>query len=178
MPPDKGFSPEWLRHMARFLNGSTGLTMALYAHFDESGKWHDAQGYICLCGYLADESGWDAFNGRWNHLLRKHHIERIHMTKFYSECKTRDIDKPNADIILTDFIEAIRQSELVQFSIGLDGRYLRHKYDLNGRRNADPALFAVQRILREIREAAKQYTHGRVYTARVANIRRGLRILD
>jgi uncharacterized protein DUF3800 len=132
--------------------------MALYAHFDESGKWHDAKGHICLCGYLADEAGWDAFNMRWNALLRKHDLFRIHMTQFYSEGKKKGWDRNRSIQVLTDFIETIRESDLVQFSVGLDGRYFRHKFALIGKRKVDPALFAVQRILRLIRDALERWT--------------------
>jgi hypothetical protein len=163
MPPETAFDGvaalRGLWRQTTLCAGDRPLIMALYAYFDESGKWHDAQGYICLCGYLADEVGWAAFTDRWNHLLRKRGFQYLHMTKFYSECKKKGIDKTEAGHILTDFIEVIRQSELVQFSVGLDGRYFRHKYSVMGKRKVDPALFAVQRILRQIRDASSRWTH-------------------
>jgi hypothetical protein len=109
---------------------------------------------------MSDEKGWDEFNERWNRLLRKHGFHYIHMTQFYSQCRQKDWDKAKSDSVLTDFIEAIRESALIQFSTGLDGRYLRHKFSLIGKRKVDPALFAVQRVLKQMRNASKRWTDG------------------
>jgi hypothetical protein len=72
--------------------------------------------------------------------------------------KKKGWDRNRSNQVLTDFIETIRESDLVQFSVGLDGRYFRHKFNLIGKRKVDPALFAVQRILRLIRDASKRWT--------------------
>jgi hypothetical protein len=61
-----------------------------------------------------------------------------------------------ADKILTQFIDAIRKSRLFGFSVGVDGRYFRHKLKIAGRPNEDPALFAIHRILHQITSAAAE----------------------
>lgn len=130
--------------------------MPLFAYFDESGKFHDGSGYICLCGYLAEDKAWEEFNAAWIKLLEKHRFSHIHMTEFDSDCRIRGLGE-RADEILTEFIEVIRQSRLIGFSVGVDGAYFKHKYKTAGLGNRDPALFAVARILREMREAAQQW---------------------
>jgi hypothetical protein len=73
--------------------------------------------------------------------------------KFPAECKKLGLDKPDADKLLTKFIDTIRESELFGFAVGVDGKYFKHRLKLAGRPDADPALFAVHRILREMRDA-------------------------
>lgn len=175
-PVRLGHEPLWMRY-AQDLNGVSALngparhtsfyvqeqplTVAFYAYFDESGKWQDAKGYICLCGYVSNDDGWSAFNKHWNQLLRRHGFHYIHMSEFYSQCHKKHWDRQKSNSVLTDFIEAIRESDLVQFSVGLDGRYLNHKFTLSGKRKADPPLFAVQRALALIADAAKYWAGGR-----------------
>ena len=130
--------------------------MPLFAYFDESGKFHDGSGYICLCGYLGEDNAWDQFNTVWAGLLKKYQLSHIHMTEFDSDCRRRGWGD-RADEILTEFIEAIRQSHLVGFAVGVDGAYFKQKYKTAGIGNRDPALFAVARILKEMHEAAQQW---------------------
>src|ERR1700674_1893631 len=99
------------------------LLMALYAFFDESGKFHDGTGYICLCGYLGADEDWEPFNKRWGYLLRKHHFDYLHFTEFESECRRRDWDADTTRSVLNEFIEAIREASLVGFAVGIDGQY-------------------------------------------------------
>jgi hypothetical protein len=125
-----------------------GLRMALSAYFDESGKFHDKTGYICLCGYLSDETGWKRYNDTWNHLLGKHRIHGIHMTQFDSECRQREWGEAKAAQVLMEFIECIRDNVLVGFSIGVDGKYFRNRLKIAGKPNREPHLFAVHRLFR------------------------------
>jgi hypothetical protein len=115
-----------------------GLRMALFAFFDESGKFHDGEGFICLCGYLGAEDDWEPFNKQWAYLLRKHHFDYIHFTQFESECRRRGWDEDKTSAVLTEFIEAIRNASVVGFAVGIDGRYFRRKFEINGRPNVDP----------------------------------------
>jgi hypothetical protein len=94
----------------------------MYAYLDKSGKFHDGSGFICLCGFLSWDSGWQQFADRWQLLLAKYHLPFIHMTTFYSDCRTKDLDERQADSILSEFIDAIRQSPLIGFSVGVDGQ--------------------------------------------------------
>jgi uncharacterized protein DUF3800 len=159
---------EWLRYVAHVLDvPDASLTMALYLYIDESGKFHDGLGFINMCAFLSDDQGWDAFNKSWNALLRKHGFTRIHMTEFYSECRQRGWTQEQADVVLTEFIDTIRNNVLVGFAIGIDGPYFRRKYAQIGKPNVDPALFAVQRILRGVSDAYKRWDQGRNIPARV-----------
>ncbi len=141
------------------------LTMSLHAYFDESGKWHDGNGFICLCGYLSDDKGWGEFNDRWNELLQKHQFMFIHMTEFSSECHKRNWSQEKTAEVLVEFIDAIRTQMIAGFAIGIDGPYFRRKYELIGKPNADPALFAIERILGSMNDACKRWIGDR--TARM-----------
>lgn len=141
--------------------------MALYAYLDESGKFHDGRGLINLCAFLSDDEGWTGFNTRWNSLLHKYGFTHVHMTEFYLECRQRGWLQERADAILTEFIDAIRDNVLAGFAVGIDGPYFRDKYKLIGKRNVDPALFAVQRIVRGMSDAYKMWDKGRNIPARI-----------
>lgn len=141
--------------------------MALYAYLDESGKFHDGRGLINLCVFLSDDEGWTGFNTRWNSLLHKYGFTHVHMTEFYLECRQRGWLQERADAILTEFIDAIRDNVLAGFAVGIDGPYFRDKYKLIGKRNVDPALFAVQRIVRGMSDAYKMWDKGRNIPARI-----------
>jgi uncharacterized protein DUF3800 len=142
--------------------------MALYAYLDESGKFHDGRGFINLCALLSDDEGWETFNKRWNSLLRKHGFTHIHMTEFYSECRQRGWLQERGDAVLTEFIDTIRDSVLAGFAIGVDGPYFRKKYETVGKANRDPALFAVERILRGMFGAYWHWVKGRNVPARIS----------
>ena len=70
--------------------------------------------------------------------------------------------------MLTEFIDTIRDNILAGFSIGIDGPYFRKKFLTIGKRNVDPALFAVQRILRGMSDAFKKWDKGRGVPARIS----------
>jgi len=130
--------------------------MALFAYLDESGKFHDGTGFICLCGYLSWAEEWEDFSPLWRDLLLKHEFQRIHLTEFYSQCALRRWEKPKADGVLGEFVEAIRSSHLIQFAVGVDGRYFKAKHEIAGRKDADPALFAIECLMRDIRNACDE----------------------
>jgi hypothetical protein len=132
------------------------LKVALYVYLDESGKFHDGTGFICLCGYMGEDAQLVKFNRRWARLLKDSGLSSLHTTKFPSECKKLGLDETEADKLLTKFIDIIRESELFGFAVGVDGKYFKQKLKLAGRPKADPALFAIHRILREMREACAQ----------------------
>jgi len=168
-PRNEEVFSEWIRHNSRFLDGpKILLTMPLYAYLDESGKFHDGVGFINLCAFLSDDSGWEAFNIRWNSLLRKHGFVRIHMTEFYTECRRRGWSQEQANAALSEFIDATRENVMAGFAIGIDGPYFRKKFEAIGKRNVNPALFAVERIVRGMNDAYQSWAKGRNVPARIA----------
>lgn len=125
------------------------LKMAWYLYLDESGKFHD-KGYICLCGYLGDDLQLEQFNERWIALLRECRIPSFHMAKFPAACRKLGLDETETTKRLEKFVDAIRESRLFGFSVGVDGKYFKKRLTAAGVRDADPALFAVHRILRKL----------------------------
>jgi hypothetical protein len=154
-------SYEWPQHVSAFLEGRS-LKVAMYAYLDESGKFHDGSGYICLCGFLSWDSGWQEFADKWQLLLAKHHLPFIHMTTFYSDCRTKNLDEAEATGILGEFIDVVRHSSLIGFSVGVDGQHFRK------RMYRDPALFAISRILRQMRDACTELARSKTLVPRIA----------
>jgi hypothetical protein len=130
--------------------------MALYLYLDESGKFHDGTGFICLCGYMGEDAQLTKFNWNWARLLKDSNLQSLHTTKFPSQCKKLGLDKRAADKLLTKFVDTIRESELFGFAVGVDGKHFKQKLKLAGRPEADPALFAIHRVLRNLRDACAQ----------------------
>jgi Protein of unknown function (DUF3800) len=132
------------------------LSAALYVYLDESGKFHDGSGYICLSGYLADDARLKSFTRQWTRLLRKYNLPRIRLATFFNDCRKRDFTDRESVKILMQFIDVIRRTRLFGFSVGVDGKHFRHALKLAGRPNQDPAIFAIHRILHQITEAASE----------------------
>jgi hypothetical protein len=141
----------WLHRQA--LPTEQVYQVGMYAYLDESGKFHHATGFICLCGWLSNDTGWGKFRDEWQHLQLKYRIQRIHMTEFYTECLRRNWTREQADSVLTEFIDVIRNNVFCGFAVGLDGRYFRAKHENAGKKGVNPALFAVEQMLIAMQQA-------------------------
>ncbi len=156
LSPQSGFSGVYADHHAAMAmrarrRRKPALTMFLFAYFDESGKWHDKDGLICLCGFLSDGKSWNTFETEWFELLAKHGFKKIHMAEFYNECKMRGWDENDANRVLSEFIDKIRERVQFGFGVGVDGKYFRRKFQVAGKPPKDPKSFYTQRLLRRIR---------------------------
>jgi hypothetical protein len=137
--------------------GSRRLSVALYAYLDESGKFHDGTGFICLCGYLADDVRMKRFTRRWSRLLTKYNLPPVHMTDFFEDCRKAGYTRDEAKRIIVKFIDVIRTSRLFGFAVGVDGKHFRKQLTRVGRPNEDPAIFAIHRILHQMTSAAAEF---------------------
>lgn len=81
--------------------------MSIFGFFDRSGKFHDQQGFICLCGYPGSEKDWDLFHKQWITLLRQHDLEFLHLTQFESECRKRGWSDDKKAEVLNEFIDLV-----------------------------------------------------------------------
>lgn len=129
------------------------VTMFLFGYFDESGKWHDRDGHICLCGFVSDGDHWNLFETEWVGLLKKHGFPVIHMNQFYAQCRARGWDDNKANAVLTEFVDKIRERVQFGFGIAVEGRYFRHRFEIAGKPPKDPKRFYTHRLLRRMREA-------------------------
>ena len=123
------------------------LDLANYLFLDESGKYKD-QDFICLCGDLSSGEKWDQFIGRWKALTEKLNLPAVHMNTLRKDCSARGL---NADKVLQDFIDIIRETILVGFAVGLDARYYRGMPPVARAGIGDPAVACLQRLLRLVR---------------------------
>ncbi|MFY9908976.1 MAG: DUF3800 domain-containing protein [Candidatus Sulfotelmatobacter sp.] len=124
--------------------------LANYVFADESGKFQDKD-FICLCGYLSSGDKWDAFMSRWMQLLGTIRLPAVHMKTFYADCKRVGIAEAQADEVLEQFIDIIRETILVGFAVGLDANYYRGMPNEAKQGLGDPAVACLQRLLRLIR---------------------------
>lgn len=122
-------------------NGNLGVEKmaiekrAVYAYFDDSGKESDQNvPYVCMAGYLADQSYWEKFAREWLDLLRIHNISQIHMRELVplqSEYRHLGWDAHKRDRVLADFIRLIKENQLIGFAVGVDAhawRDIRKRY--------------------------------------------------
>ena len=133
-----------------------------YAFFDDSGKWHD-RNFVCLCGYLSDETNWNQFIGRWLPLLRKHDLRSIRMSSFYTTAKGRNWSAAKTNEVLTEFATIIRDHVKVGIAVGMDAKHYRGLPKAVKDGIATPDIACPQRMLRLIRDklTAEKY-QGRV----------------
>ena len=129
------------------------LMLFLFGYFDESGKFHDREGLITLCGFISDGEHWNAFESEWCDLLVKHKLSKIRMAEFYSQCRAKGWTDEKANEVLTEFVDKIRERVEFGFGIALDGKYFRHKYKIAGKPAKDPRRFCTHRLLKTIRNA-------------------------
>jgi hypothetical protein len=119
--------------------------LVLWGYFDESGKFADSD-FVCLCGYLADDS-WEKFCTDWRIALQRHGLPFLHMST---------IDWKNEKVVpvLDEFARIIRTYAVYGFSVAVDAKYYRsmpiEKRKILGAK--DPRDFTFHRLLRVIRD--------------------------
>ncbi|MDP9194436.1 MAG: DUF3800 domain-containing protein [Acidobacteriota bacterium] len=132
----------------------------LQAYFDGSGE-HTSTDFVCLAGYVADDSHWDKFCRDWYALLQKHQIAELHMREFnhgsgqYAEKGWTPAER---DAILTEFVSVIREHVQLGVGIGFDTKFYR-TMPAAIRKAMDPQLFVFQRVLRTLVEKLKAAGH-------------------
>ncbi len=138
------------------------MSIQPYAFFDESGKWQDRD-FICLCGYLSDEEGWNRFLLDWNRLRTDHALGSIHMAEFYRETRKKGWDDAKILAVLQEFAEVIRYRILIGFAVGLDAKHYRAMPKKARGVMGDPAVAVLQRLLRLLRNRLKSENYqGRI----------------
>jgi hypothetical protein len=139
MVPRDSFMAAHHRHIEQMVTGYYArqrrrqLMVFLFGYFDEAGKFHDPTGRICLWGFVSDGDHWNTFEAEWRALLAKHGLPAIHMASFYSQCRARGLDDTATNLVLTEFVDKIRERVQFGFGIAVDGKYFRHKFELAGK---------------------------------------------
>jgi len=123
-----------------------------WSYFDDSGKWKDSD-YVCLAGYLSDESGWNGFCADWRALLDKHGIPSVHVKDLLPmQGPYRDLGwtLTKRDEVYNEFVSVIRKHVLVGFGMAVDARYWRAMKPEARKLLGDPFMACFQRLMRRI----------------------------
>jgi hypothetical protein len=122
--------------------------LMLEGYYDDSGKENDGT-YVCLAGYLApNDSHWTPFVEKWRHLLVLHGLEELHLKTFLRVAEKKGWDKPKRDAVLSDFIDVVRNAQLIGFGVGVDVKVWKVLPKERRKRFGTAQEFAMQRILR------------------------------
>lgn len=134
-----------------------------YAYFDEGGKWQDKD-FICLCGYLSTETGWEKFLSGWKQLMDRHQMPTgLHMTNFYSNAAQRAWDDAKTSAVLADYSKVIRENIVIGFAVGMDATHYRALPKQLKAGVPKPDTACLQRLLRMIRDRLRRENYaGRI----------------
>ncbi len=72
--------------------GEEGYYCMLQICLDERGKFHDRK-FICLSGFMADQSRFAVLAEKWRGLLRKHQMKWLHTAEFMSKKKYQGVER-------------------------------------------------------------------------------------
>jgi Protein of unknown function (DUF3800) len=92
--------------------------------FDDSGKESNPTNrFVCMAGYVAGDVNWNTLAPLWQNCAFKHGISGLHMKDaipIEGEYKNLGWDRAKRDEVLSEFIDIIKESNLVGFGIGVD----------------------------------------------------------
>jgi hypothetical protein len=117
-------------------------------YFDESGGGTDND-FLCMSGYLANNSNFDALTDGWNEMLRKHRLHSLHLADFVAmEGPYSDLhwDGSKINEVLVDFISVVRRHTIAGIGVGVDAKTFRSLAKAN-RKRISPQVFCFERIL-------------------------------
>jgi hypothetical protein len=122
----------------------------LFAYFDENGKWRQ-QDFICLAGFIAEESRLDAMCAVWRSLLEKHHIQSVHTTDLMAQQPPYDALNWTSDekkAVVADFATTIGKYVNRGVAVGLDAKAYRALPKTARDSIGDPFTFCFSRVIR------------------------------
>jgi hypothetical protein len=103
------------------------LRLVIWGFFDESGKLLNADDFICLAGYIADEN-WDGLTSEWGLLLKQHSLPSLHMARLlnrkppFEKINWSDDEQKE---ILRQFVSVIRKHTAAFCCVSLDAKHYR-----------------------------------------------------
>jgi hypothetical protein len=125
--------------------------LVAHAYFDDSNSFGKT-GFICFCGYVSDDPGWESFDREWKALLKNHDLPRLHTSDFLNvggEYKSLQDTVPYTRRveIIQQFIAVIQNRILCGISVGLDSAAFKEIF-LAERNKPKPELFCFYRAVR------------------------------
>lgn len=137
------------------------LRIVLMAYFDESGKWK-SQDFICLSGFISEDSRLEALCNTWRKLLEKYQIPILHTTDlmtsppqppYDAEAWTAERKRQAID----DFATTVGKHILRGVSVGVDTRAYRAMPKQARDSIGDPAMFCFARVIRRIVDSLEEW---------------------
>jgi hypothetical protein len=121
-----------------------------HAFYDDS-KSFAHRGFICLCGYLSDDSGWNTFEREWRSLLACHDIKRLHTSDFLSAGgeyreRLKNVDYETRVTVVQEFIKVIQSTILFGVAVAVDSIAFRDVFRSEKKKPA-PEEFCFHRVM-------------------------------
>jgi hypothetical protein len=133
----------------------------IHAYFDDSGTG-DAQGMLCIAGYVAGDLDWTNLAEEWALLTKKHGISYLHTSDFLSgRCEYQHMNLPEARRleILAEFMMCVRRHVCLIVAVAVDAPAYRRI--LKEQRKKFSALeFCFYRIINRTVEQAGRWGPG------------------
>ncbi|MGA7563539.1 MAG: DUF3800 domain-containing protein [Desulfobaccales bacterium] len=139
---------------------SQGWKLVIQGFFDDSGHQADPQNeFVCVAGYLADVNHWQLFATEWKYQLIRHNISCIHMkdlVPLQGEYKELGWNNDKRDTVLLEFLNIIKESELIGFGISIDVRAWKILPPRIRKQFGNVHYFCFARIIRNIVDRLKK----------------------
>ncbi len=119
--------------------------------FDDSGTESALSNrFVVIAGYLTHESYWYVFNQKWRHLLIRHGLPKLHMKEWVKFCEEREWDHPKRHSVVSEFIQVIRDTQLIGFGVAVDAQIWRELTPKRRKAFGNAQEFCFQRIMRRV----------------------------
>jgi hypothetical protein len=133
----------------RGLFGLPRQKVVIEAYFDDSGKESDhTHRFVVLAGYMSGD--WTPLYRSWRSLLIKHGVPHVHMKDILGIAKSKGWDVPKLNVVLREFITAIKEANLTGFGVAVDANEWRAFSKERRHQFGDAQEFCCSRILRRI----------------------------
>lgn len=131
----------------------------IVGYFDEAYK---GQEFVCMTGYLADDSQWRSLTIEWNRLLEKYSIPYLHLSDFlsswdiYKDWKNYPDRKEKIRHAIDDFCNVVSRYTFCGVGIGIDTVAYKN-ITASVEKREKPEVFCFERVLRRVIECLNEW---------------------
>jgi len=119
--------------------------------FDDSGKESQPDHrFVVMAGYIGHDGIWFPFIQKWRHLLMRHALPALHMREWVKVCQAKKWGSDQGHIVIRDFVQVIRESQLIGLGIAVDAEAWRGLPSNRRRAFGNAQEFCFQRIMRRV----------------------------
>jgi hypothetical protein len=134
----------WVRRLRK-------ASLVAHAFFDDS-KSFGKKGFICLAGYVSDDSGWDSFHREWSAVMGRHRLNVLHTSDFLSahgqyEEEWKGTSYPDRVSVVRELIQIIQKHVICGVTIGIDGSAFREVFTAE-KKKPPPEEFCFYRVMK------------------------------